>query len=65
MSQHICCDIYRRAVHCPRPGAAHPIERTRYAIGLGAKPATYARRMPPDKVFDRFIRVGMGVPKSL
>ena len=41
----------------------HP--RSRYAIGLGAKPATYARRLLPDKVFDRFLRMGMGIPKSL
>jgi hypothetical protein len=41
----------------------HP--RTRYAIGLGAKPATYARRLLPDKAFDRLLRMGMGIPKSL
>ena len=41
----------------------HP--RTRYAMGLGAKPMTYARRVLPDKVFDRLVRMGMGIPKSL
>lgn len=41
----------------------HP--RTRYAMGLGAKPMTYARRVLPDKAFDRLVRIGMRIPKSL
>jgi NAD(P)-dependent dehydrogenase (short-subunit alcohol dehydrogenase family) len=31
--------------------------RTRYAIGLGAKPLTYARRVLPDRGFDRVMRL--------
>lgn len=34
--------------------AKHP--RSRYAIGAGAKPATYARRLLPDPVYDRGVR---------
>lgn len=33
----------------------HP--RARYAIGMGAKPATYARRLLPDRVFDRGVQL--------
>jgi NAD(P)-dependent dehydrogenase (short-subunit alcohol dehydrogenase family) len=33
----------------------HP--RSRYVVGLGAKPALLARRVLPDKVFDRMVRL--------
>ena len=43
--------------------ARHP--RSRYAVGLGAKPALLARRVLPDKVFDRMVlltfRLGSGI----
>lgn len=39
-----------RAVTAKRP-------RTRYAIGLGAKPATYARRVLPDQVIDAVLQL--------
>lgn len=39
-----------RAVTARRP-------RTRYAIGLGAKPVTYARRVLPDRVVDAVVRL--------
>ena len=35
--------------------ARHP--RSRYAVGLGAKPVLLARRVLPDKVFDRMVRL--------
>jgi NAD(P)-dependent dehydrogenase (short-subunit alcohol dehydrogenase family) len=37
--------------------SAHP--RPRYAIGLGAKPLTYARRMLPDPVLDRALELSL------
>jgi hypothetical protein len=33
----------------------HP--RSRYVVGLGARPALLARRVLPDKVFDRMVRL--------
>ena len=39
-----------RAVTSRRP-------RTRYAVGLGAKPVIYARRVLPDRVVDALVRV--------
>jgi NAD(P)-dependent dehydrogenase (short-subunit alcohol dehydrogenase family) len=43
-----------RAVRARRP-------RSRYAVGLGAKPILLARRVLPDKVFDRLVRFAFGV----
>lgn len=37
--------------------SAHP--RLRYAVGLGAKPLTYARRLLPDPVFDRALKLSL------
>ena len=39
-----------RAVTARRP-------RTRYAVGLGAKPVTYARRVLPDRAVDAMVRL--------
>lgn len=45
-----------KAVRSRRP-------RPRYAIGLGAKPATYARRFTPDQIYDLYMRVMFsGIP---
>lgn len=35
--------------------------RTRYRIGFGAKPLVFAKRILPDRVFDRLIKWGTGV----
>jgi len=35
--------------------------RTRYAVGAGAKPAIFLRKVLPDRVFDAILRLGMGV----
>jgi NAD(P)-dependent dehydrogenase (short-subunit alcohol dehydrogenase family) len=43
-----------RAVTSRRP-------RTRYAVGLGAKPVIYLRRVVPDRVFDALVRLTMRV----
>lgn len=45
----VVADAIAKAVRSSRP-------RSRYAIGFGAKPATYARRVLPDKVFDAAMR---------
>ncbi len=37
--------------------------RTRYAIGFMAKPLITARRVLPDRVFDRVISAALGVPR--
>jgi NAD(P)-dependent dehydrogenase (short-subunit alcohol dehydrogenase family) len=39
-----------RAAEARRP-------RTRYAVGIGAKPVLLARRVLPDKMFDRMVRL--------
>ena len=38
-------------------GARRP--RTRYAVGMGAKPVILARRVLPDRVFDRLVRLDL------
>jgi NAD(P)-dependent dehydrogenase (short-subunit alcohol dehydrogenase family) len=43
-----------RAVTARRP-------RTRYAVGLGAKPIIFARKVLPDRVYDTLVRVGFRV----
>ncbi|MGO9355840.1 MAG: oxidoreductase [Mycobacterium sp.] len=43
-----------RAAEARRP-------RTRYAVGIGAKPVLLARRVLPDKMFDRMVRLVFGV----
>jgi NAD(P)-dependent dehydrogenase (short-subunit alcohol dehydrogenase family) len=35
--------------------------RTRYAVGLGAKPVIYARRVLPDRVVDAMVRLTFGI----
>ena len=37
--------------------------RTRYAVGFMAKPLITARRVLPDRVFDRVISAALGVPR--
>jgi hypothetical protein len=34
--------------------------RTRYAVGMGAKPAIAARKVLPDRVLDAVIARGLG-----
>ena len=34
--------------------------RTRYAVGMGAKPAIFLRWLLPDRVFDGLLRLGLG-----
>ena len=41
--------------------AHHP--RTRYAVGFMAKPLIAARRVLPDRAFDRLISAALGVPR--
>ena len=36
--------------------------RTRYAVGLGAKPMIWASRLTPDRAFDALIKRAAGVP---
>jgi NAD(P)-dependent dehydrogenase (short-subunit alcohol dehydrogenase family) len=43
-----------RAAEAHRP-------RTRYAVGLGAKPIIFARWLLPDRVFDRLVRLAFGI----
>jgi NAD(P)-dependent dehydrogenase (short-subunit alcohol dehydrogenase family) len=43
-----------RAAQARRP-------RTRYAVGLGAKPIIFARWLLPDRVFDRLVRLAFGL----
>jgi NAD(P)-dependent dehydrogenase (short-subunit alcohol dehydrogenase family) len=43
-----------RAAEARRP-------RTRYAVGLGAKPIIFARWLLPDRVFDRLVRLAFGI----
>lgn len=49
-SPKVIAEAVDRAVRARRP-------RSRYAVGLGAKPAMLARRVLPDKVFDRMLRL--------
>jgi NAD(P)-dependent dehydrogenase (short-subunit alcohol dehydrogenase family) len=49
-SPEVIAEAVDRAVRARRP-------RSRYAVGLGAKPAMLARRVLPDKVFDRMLRL--------
>ena len=44
-------------------GARRP--RTRYAVGMGAKPVILARRVLPDRVFDRLLRLIFGIAGSI
>lgn len=43
--------------------SSHP--RPRYAIGMGAKPATYARRVLPDRVLDGGVKLMFGIASRL
>jgi NAD(P)-dependent dehydrogenase (short-subunit alcohol dehydrogenase family) len=47
-----------RAVVARRP-------RTRYAVGLGAKPVILARRVLPDRVFDLLVRLTFSIADSV
>lgn len=46
----VIADAVARAVRARRP-------RTRYAVGMGAKPLIFARRVLPDRSFDRVMRL--------
>jgi NAD(P)-dependent dehydrogenase (short-subunit alcohol dehydrogenase family) len=37
--------------------------RTRYVVGLGARPILWLRRLLPDRAFDALIKRGSGVPR--
>jgi hypothetical protein len=47
-----------RAVVARRP-------RTRYAVGLGAKPVILARRVLPDRAFDLLVRLTFRIADSV
>ena len=49
-SPEVIAEAVDRAVRARRP-------RSRYVVGLGAKPLLVARRVLPDKVFDRVVRL--------
>jgi NAD(P)-dependent dehydrogenase (short-subunit alcohol dehydrogenase family) len=53
-SPEVIADAVDRAVRARRP-------RSRYAVGLGAKPVLLIRRVLPDKVFDRLVRFTFGI----
>jgi NAD(P)-dependent dehydrogenase (short-subunit alcohol dehydrogenase family) len=53
-SPEVVAKAIGRAVTARRP-------RTRYPVGLGARPILVARRILPDKVFDRMLRLAFRV----
>lgn len=53
-SPDVVAKVIGRAVTSRRP-------RTRYAVGLGAKPVIYLRRAVPDRVFDALVRLTLRV----
>ncbi|MTB73254.1 SDR family NAD(P)-dependent oxidoreductase [Arsenicicoccus sp. MKL-02] len=56
-SPDVVAKAVARAVSTDRP-------RTRYAIGLGAKPLITARRVLPDRAFDALVSRAMGLPRG-
>jgi hypothetical protein len=56
-SPEVVAKAVGRAVSTDRP-------RTRYAVGLGAKPLIAARRVLPDRQFDTLVSLGMRLPRD-
>jgi NADP-dependent 3-hydroxy acid dehydrogenase YdfG len=51
----LIADTIAKAVQTRRP-------KTRYAVGFGARPMIFLRRLLPDRAFDRFMRLATGIP---
>ena len=51
----LIADTIAKAVQARRP-------KTRYAVGFGARPMIFLRRLLPDRAFDRFMRLATGIP---
>lgn len=51
----LIADTIATAVQARRP-------KTRYAVGFGARPMIFLRRLLPDRAFDRFMRLATGIP---
>ena len=54
----IIADVIARAATAARP-------RTRYAIGFGAKPMIFLRRILSDRTFDAMMRMATGISRAL
>jgi hypothetical protein len=50
----LIADTIAKAVGARRP-------KTRYAVGFGAKPLIFMRRLLSDRAFDGLMRVAMGI----
>lgn len=55
-SPELIADTIAKAVTAHRP-------KTRYAVGFGAKPMIFLRRLLSDRAFDGFMRMATGMPK--
>ncbi len=53
----LIADTIARAVSARRP-------KTRYAVGFGAKPMIFMRRLLSDRAFDGFMRMATGIPRK-
>ncbi|KPW46464.1 Short-chain dehydrogenase [Pseudomonas syringae pv. antirrhini] len=53
----LIADTIGKALSARRP-------KTRYAVGFGAKPMIFLRRMLSDRAFDSFIRMATGIPRK-
>ncbi|MFQ2093093.1 oxidoreductase [Aeromonas taiwanensis] len=51
----LIADTIAKAAQARRP-------KTRYAVGFGARPMIFLRRLLPDRAFDRFMRLATGIP---
>lgn len=54
----LIADTIAKAVTAKRP-------KTRYAVGFGAKPMIFMRRLLSDRAFDGFMRMATGISKAL
>jgi len=52
----LIADTIAKAIGARRP-------KTRYAVGFGAKPMIFMRRLMSDRAFDGFIRMASGIPR--
>jgi hypothetical protein len=50
----VVADAIGRAVTARRP-------KTRYVVGVGARPLIFARTVLPDRVFDKVIKLVVGL----
>lgn len=55
-SPQVIADTIAQAVSARRP-------KTRYAVGFGAKPMICLRRLLSDRLFDRFMRMAIGISR--